>query len=63
MLIKRKPGRKVTEIVALEDLVPEERLLRKIDAAVDFERSYKMVEPLCWDIAIHQAVIPDGNRY
>ena len=34
------------EIVDTESLVPSEHLLRKIDAAVDFNRLYEMVEPL-----------------
>ena len=34
------------EIVGIESLVPQGHLLRKIDAAVDFNRLYEMVEPL-----------------
>jgi transposase len=34
------------EMVWLEDLVPKEHLLRKIDAAVDFNKIYEMVEEL-----------------
>lgn len=41
--------RNVTEIVALDDLVPREHLLRKIEAAVDFEHIYELVEPLYSD--------------
>ncbi len=38
--------RGVVELVDTESLVPAEHLLRKVDAAVDFNRIYKMVEPL-----------------
>ena len=38
--------RGVVEIVDTESLVPKDHLLRKIDAAVDFNRLYEMVEPL-----------------
>ena len=38
--------RGVLEIVDTESLVPSEHLLRKIDAAVDFNQLYEMVEPL-----------------
>lgn len=34
------------EIVDTESLVPANHLLRKIDAAVDFDKIYDMVEPL-----------------
>ncbi len=33
-------------MVWLEDLVPKDHLLRKIDAAVDFDKIYEMVEDL-----------------
>lgn len=38
--------RGIFEIVDTESLVPKAHLLRKIDAAVDFNRIYDMVEPL-----------------
>lgn len=38
--------RGVFEIVDTESLVPANHLLRKIDAAVDFDKIYDMVEPL-----------------
>lgn len=38
--------RDVIEMVGIDSLVPQEHLLRKIDAAVDFGRLYEMVEPL-----------------
>ena len=34
------------QMVWLEELVPKDHLLRKIDAAVDFEKIYEMVEEL-----------------
>lgn len=33
-------------MVDTESLVPAEHLLRQVDAAVDFERLYEIVEPL-----------------
>ena len=36
MLEKNVNNRQLVELVCLEDLVPEDHLLRKIDAAVDF---------------------------
>ena len=38
--------RGIFEIVDAESLVPANHLLRKIDAAVDFNAIYDMVEPL-----------------
>ena len=46
MLERGKLDRGVVEIVDTEMLVPQDHLLRKIDAAVDFNRIYEMVEPL-----------------
>ena len=46
MLEHGKMDRGVIEIVDTESLVPKDHLLRKIDAAVDFNRLYEMVEPL-----------------
>ena len=45
MLSKRKTdSRKQLEVVALDDLVPEDHLVRKIDAAIDFDFIYDLVE-------------------
>ena len=41
-----KMDRSLVEFVVIDQLVPKEHLLRKIDAAVDFNRPYEMVEPL-----------------
>ena len=46
MLERGKMDRGILEIVDTESLVPKDHLLRKIDAAVDFNRLYEMVEPL-----------------
>ena len=46
MLERGKMDRDAIEIVAIESLVPKEHLLRKVDAAVDFNRLYEMVEEL-----------------
>ena len=40
MLAKRDENRIQSEIVCIEDLVPKDHLLRKIDAAVDFTKIY-----------------------
>ena len=41
-----KMDRDLVEFVVIDQLVPKEHLLRKIDAAVDFTQLYEMVEPL-----------------
>ena len=46
MLVKEKMDRGIFEMVEIVGLVPQNHLLRKIDAAVDFNRLYEMVEPL-----------------
>ena len=46
MLERGKMDRDLVEFVVIENLVPKDHLLRKIDAAVDFNRLYEMVEPL-----------------
>lgn len=46
MLSKGQNGRDVMTMVWLEDLVPKDHLLRKIEAAVDFDKLYGMVENL-----------------
>lgn len=46
MLTRGKMERGVVEIVDMESLVPKDHLLRKIDAAVNWERVYGMVEEL-----------------
>ncbi len=46
MLKRGKLDRGVVEIVDTESLVPQNHLLRKIDAAVNWEQLYEMVEPL-----------------
>ena len=38
--------RTTIEFVYTEGLVPQDHMLRKIDAAVDFSKTYEMVEPL-----------------
>lgn len=32
--------------ISLDDLVPEDHLLRKVDKIVDFDFIYKLIEPL-----------------
>ena len=46
MLERGKMDRDRVEFVVIDQLVPAEQLLRKIDAAVDFNALYEMVEPL-----------------
>ena len=46
MLEHGKMDRDLVEFVVIDQLVPKEHLLRKIDAAVDFTQLYEMVEPL-----------------
>ena len=57
MLQKDKKERNQLEFVSIEALVPEEHLLRKIDAAVDFNKIYEFVEDLyCPDCGTRQAL-------
>ena len=45
MLREKVNGRQMEyELVMLEELVPEDHLLRKIDAAIDFSFIYDLVE-------------------
>lgn len=45
MLTRREDDRrKQLEVVALDDLVPKDHLVRKIDAAIDFRLFYDLVE-------------------
>ena len=46
MLTKETKQRQSVEILCTDMLVPKNHLLRKIDAAVDFDRIYDMVEYL-----------------
>ena len=46
MLERGKLDHRIVEIVDTESLVSKDHLLRKIDAAVDFNRLYEMVQPL-----------------
>ena len=46
MLERGKRDRDLVEFVVIDQLVPAEHLLRKIDAAVDFDRIYEMVDIL-----------------
>lgn len=49
-MLKRRMVQPSLAVVMLEELVPEEHLLRKIDAVVDFSFIYKLCEPLyCLD--------------
>ena len=46
MLERGKMDRDRVEFVVIDQLVPAAHQLRKIDAAVDFNALYEMVEPL-----------------
>lgn len=46
MLEKNVKNRNQVEIICIEDLVPQEHLLRKIERAVDFKKIYEFVEDL-----------------
>lgn len=46
MLTKGNENRVQSEIICIDDLVPKEHLLRKIDAAVDFRKIYDIVKDL-----------------
>ena len=46
MLVKKAEDRGQLEFVNLENIVPQDHLLRKIDAAIDFKKIYEFVEDL-----------------
>ena len=46
MLEKNVQNRNQVEIICIEDLVPQDHLLRKIERAVDFKKIYDFVEDL-----------------
>jgi transposase len=46
LLNKNEENRQAVEIVSLEEIVPKEHLLRKIDASVNFDHIYDLVEDL-----------------
>lgn len=46
MLVKNKKDNKQVEFICLEDFVPRDHLLRKIEKAVDFTHIYSFVEDL-----------------
>ena len=46
MLEKNKKDLSQMELVSVEDFVPKDHLLRKINAAVDFDKIYEFVEDL-----------------
>ena len=37
------------EMISIEDLLPQEHLLRQISSAVDFSKIYEFAEELCCD--------------
>lgn len=45
-LEKKTKNREQVEFICLENLVPEDHLLRKIDSTVDFDKFYEFVEEL-----------------
>lgn len=46
MLVKNAENRNLIEFVSLEEMVPQDHLLHKIDAAIDFSKIYEFVEEL-----------------
>ena len=46
MLVKNAENREQLEFVSLENMVPQDHLLRKIDDAIDFKKIYEFVEDL-----------------
>lgn len=50
MMVRDAENRKQVEFVSLEEMVPQNHLLRQIDAAIDFRKIYQFVEKLyCGD--------------
>ena len=46
MIVKQRENRDQLKVFRIEEFVPEEHLLRKIDSAVDFRHIYEIVEDL-----------------
>ena len=46
VIVKQRENRSQMEIFSIEEFVPEEHLLRKIDSAIDFTHIYEIVEEL-----------------
>lgn len=57
MLKKETEQRQAIEMLCTDMLVPQEHLLRKIDAAVDFTHIYELVEDLYARTTAGQAAI------
>ena len=47
VLTKDIENRNQVEFVSLEQMVPQDHLLRQIDAAINFNKVYEFVEDLC----------------
>ena len=45
MMTKKEEKQNIMEFVTIEDIVPEEHLVRKLDRYIDFKFIYKLVEP------------------
>ena len=58
MLTKRKENRYQYEMLCIEDMVPKDHLLRKIDAAVDFGKLYDIVKELYCEDNGRQSIDP-----
>ena len=59
-MVKNKENREQVEIFSIEEFVPTDHLLRKIDSAVDFTHMYDIVEDLyCADNG-RPSIDPDG---
>ena len=46
MIVKQRENREQVEIFSIEEFVPADHLLRKIDSAIDFTHIYDIVEDL-----------------
>ena len=46
MLKKKEEAREQIEFISLEMMIPQNHLLRKIEKAINFDKIYKIVEPL-----------------
>lgn len=61
-MLKRREKQQKMNIVIMEQMVPENHLLRKVDRAVDFSFIYKLCAPLyCNAPAALQCVAAAGS--
>ena len=57
VIVKGRENRDQLEVFSIEEFVPADHLLRKIDSAVDFSHIYDIVKDFIVQITADQALI------